>query len=86
MEMVSGKWNECSLGIWRPIGLYGNERSKLDPKIPKYWDIERRHHDTIYTNYENYDKKASTSWSPEFRVTFESANLADFEFQVCNTL
>ena len=85
MEIVSGKPHECSMGIWRPIGLYGNEQSTLDPTMPKYWDLERRHHDTTFTNYENYEKKASTSWSPEFRFTFESAKLKDFKFQVFNT-
>lgn len=86
MEMVSGKANECSMGTWRPIGLYGNELSTLDKTLPKYWDIERRQHDAIYTNYNNFEKKASASWSPEFRVTFENAKLTDFKLEVFSTL
>jgi len=84
LELVSGKAHECKVGIWRPTGLYEYEKSSLDPSLPKYWEIEVLHLETIYPDFDNYEKKASNSWTPRFRLTFESVPLSDFEKQCHN--
>ena len=82
MPLISGKALELDIGTWRPIGMYESERSTLDPELPKIWYVEYRHHDQIFTNYDDFERKASTAWTPNFRFIFESCSLSEFQPQV----
>ena len=70
------------MGSWRVIGMYEHGPSTLDPSLPKEWRLERKHHDTIFVDYDNYEKKAPKhTWTRDFDFTFEIASVSDFSLK-----
>ena len=67
--------------------MYGGEMSDLVPNLPKHWRIEFKNLDTIYTNYDNYEKKAvKDTWTREIDLTLKCRKLEDFTKKVCTIL
>ena len=74
------KENSTKSGIFRPVA-HTNEKSTLDPDIPKYWVLQEKLEKRTYPGYNNYED-CPNSWINTFSFTFESLELSAFENQL----
>ena len=84
MEIINSKPLVTQNGIWRPVADNTREQSSLDPNKAKYWFMEERIPNKIYSDYDNYERKNTPAWRPIFGFTFESCKIEDFENQLNN--